>query len=201
MRAKSSHWTILVVACSFVSACGQNPTAYSHLADQKTTITFKSIEIVKQDLPLSRFEEWKDTGKSKLPVFDVLMRLENNGPSAVQDADFIVLTTMEFVIAPTYLHQGDAKKILQNGHWSRLISADDVKMGIVPYVKSGDVVELRIRDFNLKNVLEEYNGQDHTLWPWGLRINLHIMDRDMSRVAFAQATLRLVPSDKRLPAK
>jgi hypothetical protein len=73
-------------------------------------ITFKSVEIVKQDLPLSRFEEWKDTGKSKLPVFDVLMRLENNSPSAVQDADFIVLTTMEFVIAPTYLQTSNQGK-------------------------------------------------------------------------------------------
>ena len=200
MRARASHWAIVVIACSFVTACEQNPRAYSHSADQKSTITIQSVEIFQQDLSPSKFEEWKDTGSSRLPVFDVLMRLQNISPSSVQEADFIALTTMDFVIAPTYLYQGDATKILKNGNWSRLISVDDVKMETVPYVQSGEVVELRIRGFNLNKLLEDYNGQDHTLWPWGLRVNVHVINREMSRIAFGQATLRMIPSDNRLPA-
>jgi hypothetical protein len=201
MGARASHWAVLVAACSFLSACGPNPRAYFHSTDQKPTITIKSVEIIEEDVSRKKIEEWKDTGNSNLLVFDVLIRLQNISPSTVQDADFIALTTMEFVIAPTYLYQGDAMKILQNGNWSRLISVDDAKMETVPYVKSGDVVELRIKDFNLNKLLEDYNGHDHTLWPWGLRVNVHVMNREMSRVAFGQATLRIIPADNRLPAK
>lgn len=77
------------------------------------------------------------------------------------------MTTIESVIAPTYLYQGDVGKILQNGSWGRDISVDDVRMKTVPYVQAGEDVGLKIGSFNLNGLLEEYNGQDHTLWPWG----------------------------------
>lgn len=119
----------------------------------------------------------------------------------LQDADFIALTTLESIIAPTYLYQGDAEKVLQNGNWSRLVSGDDVKMKPVPYVQSGDIVELRIGGFNLNDLLATFNGQDDTLWPWGLRVNVYVIDRTMTKVAHGQANLTLIPADNRLPAK
>jgi len=127
--------------------------------------------------------------------------LQNISASSVQDVDFIALTTIDFVVAPTYLYQGDVRKILQNGNWSRLVSVDDVKMETVPYVKPGDEAELRIKGFNLGNLIASYNGQDGTLWPWGLRVNIHVMNREMSRVAVGQATLRMIPADSRFRAK
>jgi len=79
--------------------------------------------------------------------------------------------------------------------WS---SVDDVKMATVPFVKSSEIAELRIKSFNLGDLLAEYNGQDHTLWPWGLRVNVHVMDRQMNRVVLGQSSLRIIPADKRL---
>jgi hypothetical protein len=50
-------------------------------------------------------------------------------------------------------------------------------------------------------MLAEYNGQDHTLWPWGLKVNVHVVNREMKRVALGQTTLRIIPADGRLRAK
>ena len=114
---------------------------------------------------------------------------------------FIAVTTFDFVVAPTYLFQGDVAQIFRNGDWGRLVSVDDVKMETVPYVKSSESVELRIKGFNLSDLLASYNGQDHTLWPWGLRVNVHVINREMRRVALGQTTLRIIPTDSRLRAK
>lgn len=208
MGIRASHLVLFLAVCSFVAVCEQDPRPSSQSTDQKSRVTIKSVDIVEQDLSSSatskKLEEWKDSGDpklSKLPVFDVVVMLQNLQDSSVQDADFIALTTIEFVIAPTYLYQGDVRKILQNGSWGRLTSVNDVKMETVPYLKSGEGAEMRIKGFNLSDLPARYNGQDDTLWPWGLRVNVHIINREMRRVASGQATLRMIPSDHRLRAR
>ena len=212
MYIKPRQWAIFLVACSFVASCARDHRARGtdlSSTEQKSAPIIKSVEIVEQDVALAsatskKLEEWKDSGDpklSRLPNFDVVVVLQNISASSVQDADFIALTTIDFVVAPTYLYQGDVRKILQNGNWSRLVSVDDVKMETVPYLKPGDEAELRIKGFNLGNLIASYNGQDGTLWPWGLRVNIHVMNREMSRVAVGQATLRMISADSRLRAK
>lgn len=214
MRMRASHWAIFLAACLFMASCEQDRRVYSRetelsSANKKSPLAIKSVELVEQDLSLAsstskKLEEWKDSGDpklSKLPVFEVVVMLQNISDSSVQDADFIALTTIDFVISPTYLYQGDVRKILQNGNWGRLGSVSDVKMETVPYVKPGEGVEVRIKGFNLSDLPLAYNGQDHTLWPWALRVNVHVMNREMRRVAFGQATLRMIPADNRLRAK
>lgn len=211
MRLPASHCVVFVAACLFLASCKHNPRAYSrYTADQKSTnaqLLIKSVDIVEQNpssAPSKKLEEWKDSGDpkhSKLPVFDVVVRLQNTSDSSIQDADFIAVTTFDFVVAPTYLFQGDVAQILRNGDWGRLVSVDDVKIETVPYVKSSESVELRIKGFNLSDLLASYNGQDHTLWPWGLRVNVHVINREMRRVALGQTTLRIIPTDSRLRAK
>lgn len=212
MYIKPRQWAIFLVACSFVASCAQDhraPGTDLSSTEQKSAPIIKSVEIVEQDLPLlsaasKKLEEWKDSGDpklSRLPNFDLVVVLQNMSASSFQDADFIALTTIDFVVAPTYLYQGDVRKILGNGNWTRLVSVDDVKMETMPYVKPGHEAELRIKGFNLGDLLASYNGQDDTLWPWGLRVNVQVMNREMRRVAFGQATLRLIPSDSRLRGK
>ncbi len=151
-----------------------------------------------------KLDQWKDASDPKIPhpeAFDVLCHIENKGDSTIQQGDFIILTTLESVVAPTYLHGGDLKAIMNEVHWLRETAVDDVKMEEVPYIQPKGSAPVKIKGFNLGNLLKQFNGEEDTLWPWALRINVHIMNRDMTRVALGQAILPMIPSDRRLSTK
>ncbi len=151
-----------------------------------------------------KLERWKDTSDPNIAhpeAFDVLCRIENKGDSAVQDGDFILLTTIDFIIAPTYLYQGEVQKIIQEHSWSRVNSMDDVKMEKIPYLKPGDRAQIGIKGFNLAKTFKQFNGEEDTLWPWALRVNVRILNRDMTQVALGQAILPMIPADRRLSTK
>jgi len=73
-------------------------------------------------------QRWKDTSDPNIPhpqTFDVVCQLENVSDSSVQDGDFIALVAMEFIVAPTYLHNGDVNKIMNEVSWARMVTFDE----------------------------------------------------------------------------
>lgn len=151
-----------------------------------------------------KLERWKDTSDPNVPhpeAFDILCPIENKGNSAIQEGDFIILTTIDFVVAPTYLHNGDVSKIVNEVGWGRVGSMDDIKLGIVPYLRPQDRAQIKIKGFNLGRVIKEFNGKEDTLWPWALRVNVRVLNRDMTPVALEQVVLPVIPADSRLAAK
>lgn len=151
-----------------------------------------------------RLERWKDTSDPKIPhpeSFDVLCQIKNESDSAVQDGEFIILTTIDFVVAPTYLHNGDVEKIINEVGWGRLVTMDDVKMEKVHYLRPKETAEIKIKGFHLGRLLKLYNGEDDTLWLWVLRVNVRVLSRDMTQVGLGQAILQMIPADRRLSAK
>jgi hypothetical protein len=119
----------------------------------------------------------------------------------IQHGDFIVLTTIDSVVAPTYLHGGDVNKIINEVGWSRVVAMDEVKMEIVPYLEAKGSTKEKIEGFKLGSLLKQFRGEDDTLWPWALRVNVRVLTRDMTQVAIGQAILPMIPSDRRLSAK
>jgi hypothetical protein len=202
-----TQWILLIILCSLVAGCQKEPAANPPAPNPEPSVTIQSVDLIEGTVAsagtsLRRLEEWKAPNNSaKLPVFDVVMKFQNPGASTLQDGDLIILTTIDFVIAPTYLHDGDVHKILDSLNWARQSNVDDVKMQAVPFMRSGDVAEVRITGFDLSDLFTFYNGEDDTLWPWGLRVNVHLMNREMNRVALGQATLRIIPADTRLAQK
>lgn len=151
-----------------------------------------------------KLERWKDTSDPKVPhpeVFDVLCEIDNKGDSAIQDSDFIILTTVDFIIAPTYLYQGDVQRIIQDHNWGRVNTVDDIKMEKVPYLEPKGTTKVKIEGLELGNLHKQFNGEDDTLWPWALRVNVRVLSRDMTQVALGQAILQMIPDDRRLSAK
>lgn len=151
-----------------------------------------------------KLERWKDTSDPNVPhpqVLDILCSMENKGDSAIQEGDFIILTTMDFVVAPTYLHNGDVNKIVNEVGWGRVRSMDEIKMEIVPYLKPKDHAQIKIKGFNLGTIVKEFSGKEDTLWPWALRVNVRVVSRDMTPVALGQVVLPVIPADSRLGPK
>lgn len=152
----------------------------------------------------TKLERWKDTSDLKVPhpeVFDVVCKIENKGDRPAQDGDLIILTTIDFIIAPTYLYGGDINKILNGVTWGRVVTMDDVKMEIVPYLKSNESAQIKFKDFNLGTIIKQFPDEDNVLWPWALRVNIHVMNRDMTRVAQGHAILTIFPSDDKLKTR
>jgi hypothetical protein len=128
---------------------------------------------------------------------DIVCPIEVKEDSSIQESDFIILTTMDFVVASTYLHDGDVNKIVNEMGWVRVGSMHDIKMELVPYLKPMDRAQVKIKGFDLSIVVKEFQGKGDTLWPWALRVNVHVLSRDMTPVALRQVILPMIPSDIR----
>jgi hypothetical protein len=147
---------------------------------------------------------WKDTNDADVPhpaVFDVLCTIENQTDSAIQEGDLVVVTTIDFIVAPTYAYAGDVNKVIDDHNWERVGSMDDLRVERVPFLRAHDHARLKLKGFDLAKVVKEFNRREDTLWPWALRVNVRVLNRDINPISFGQAILPLFPEDNRLAAK
>jgi hypothetical protein len=203
----------LMTVTIFASSCARNTVTADRPpnappAERKEALRVNSAEIFARwgqgQKNYVKLERWKDTSDPNIPhpqTFDVVCQLENVSDSSVQHGDFIALVTMEFIVAPTYLHNGDVNKIMNGVSWSRIGTFDDLKMEVVPFMAKGEKSQIKFKDFSLEQLLNNFKGEGDTLWPWALRANIHILNRDMVQVAQGQVIMPMIPSDKRLATK
>jgi len=57
-----------------------------------------------------------------------------------------------------------------------------------------------IRSYSCTNADSFYN-KDEILWAWALRVNIHIIDRNMKQIANGAAVLPMLPADDKLSLK
>jgi hypothetical protein len=50
-------------------------------------------------------------------------------------------------------------------------------------------------------VVDSFYDKDEILWAWALRVNVHIMDRNMKQIANGAAILPMLPADDKLSLK
>ena len=113
----------------------------------------------------------------------------------------VVVTTVEFIVAPTYVYSGDVNKVIEDHNWGRVGSMDDLRLERVPFLRPYAHAQLKVKGFDLGNVIKEFNGKDDTLWPWALRVNVRILNWEMTSIAVGQVILPVYPADNRLAAK
>ena len=199
--------TVFASNCTRQDRVANSPTNISQ-PRQETAVRVDSVEVFgwgesnpKQYIKLDQWKETTDSAGLDAETFDLICQVQNVSDSAIQHGEYIVLATMEFVVAPTYLRNGDVNKIMKEGSWGRVGSFDDFKTAVIPFMIEGEKKQITIKDFNLGAVLKHYSGSDDTLWPWAMRANIHILNRDTVRVAQGQVTMPIIPSRKRLALK
>jgi hypothetical protein len=209
---------LLFVICTALS-CGQSEgpatrQAAGAASERGTadTTTNKQIAVNMRSVELFgswkgsyvKLARWKNTSDPDVPhpaVFDVLCTIENKADSAIQEGDLVVITTVDFIVAPTYVYSGDVNKVIEDHSWGRVGSMDDLRLERVPFLRPYDHAQLRLKGFDLGKVIKEFNGKDDTLWPWALRVNVRILNREMTSISVGQVILPLYPADNRLAAK
>ena len=75
---------------------------------------------------------------------------------------------------------------------------DDLRLERVSFLRHHDHAQLKLKGFDLGKVIKEFNGNDDTLWPWALRVNVWVLNREMRSMALGRVILPVFPADNRL---
>jgi hypothetical protein len=147
-----------------------------------------------------KLEAWRDRRGSPHPAtVDVMLEIQNTDDHITGTDDFVALTTTDSLIAPTNSYGlADLDKMRTTVGWAR---EDDLKMASIKWLKGGETRSIRISGFDIQGLLKFFADDPSSLWPWWIRVNLRIEDRDGDRVATGDVALPLIPTDKRLAGK
>jgi hypothetical protein len=147
-----------------------------------------------------KLEQWRDRpGSPHPPTVDVLCEIQNTGTEVSDGGDFIVLATVDSLIAPTREYGlADLDKMPTTVGWAEERA---VKLQVVGWLPHGETRPVRITGFDLRAITKEFDDDPSSLWPWWIRVNLRVENRDGDRLATRSAMLPLIPSDKRLAEK
>lgn len=90
-------------------------------------------------------------------------------------------------------------QIRSGASWGQLTEMHDLKAVPMYSLRAGETRRIVIRDFDLEKSLASFQvGNPGNLWPWLLRVNIHIQDRGGKQIVSAAHIVRLWPDSIRL---
>jgi hypothetical protein len=114
--------------------------------------------------------------------------------------DFLLWTSVDFLVAPvteTYKNM-DIEQIGSSVAWGQLTEMDDFKSAAIYSLSAGETKRVVVKDLDLTKTLAAFSvDPSDNLWPWLLRINVHIQDRAGKQIASAMKIVRLWPDSGR----
>ncbi len=128
--------------------------------------------------------------------FDV--RCEIVGGSEV--GDYFLWTAVDFLIAPVTraYEQMDNTELGSSVGWGQHMEMRDLKSVPIYFLRADERREVVLKDMDLGMVLASFPvGDAGELWPWLIRVTVHVQDRSGQQIASAERTLRLSPSSAR----
>lgn len=130
------------------------------------------------------------------PIVDVVCELENTGTEPTTADDFLLLTTMEELVAPaTQYALAHLDTLPSTVSWGRDVSISDVKLAVVRWLNNDERRIVRIPGFDLRPLLRQH--QDETgLWTWWIRVNVRVESRSGVQLGSSNAMLALIPPQK-----
>lgn len=170
-------------------------------SDSNQNVKLEVVEFVSssgdgEKIEYTRLEKWRDQSQHyPRQTLEVACRIKNDSSSAIQDGDFIVLSTMDFVVGRQDLPTPTITELEKSHTWGRISTVDDQKMEILPYMQPGGTTRITFKDFDLTRMINEFNEADDILWVWAVRVNINILDRDMKVVAHGKSVLPMLPRD------
>lgn len=148
---------------------------------------------------------WQETERNVLAPstkFDVICKLV--GARSLLSQDFIVTTTMDFLVAPERKEFADLSpaKLGEQVSWGQVAEMKDIRSEAVYALRPGERRSVVIRGFDLSEVLAAFPPhKDGSLWPWLVRINIHVQDREGNQVGSQQRTFSLKPTASRIEGR
>jgi hypothetical protein len=172
------------------------------------TIDIKSVELIAPQAIFSNekpiaFKEFREPRNGRLrpsTKFDVVC--EVHGELDLSTEDFFLWTTVDFLVAPVTeaYEKMNIDQTRSSVSWGQVTEMHDLKAVPIYSLRAGDTRSVVINDFDLEKTLASFPvGNAGNLWPWLLRINVHIQDRAGKQIVSVAHIVRLWPDSIRLP--
>jgi hypothetical protein len=114
--------------------------------------------------------------------------------------DYFLWTTVDFLVAPVTraYEQMDDNELGSSVGWGQVTEMRDLGATPIYFLRPDETREVTVKDLDLREVLAAFPvGDVGELWPWLIRVTVHVQDRDGKQMAVAERTLRLSPSSAR----
>jgi hypothetical protein len=147
---------------------------------------------------VQEFQETKDMRLLPSARFEVVCELR--GEPDLSAGDFLVWATADFLVAPVteeYEKMG-TDQIGSNVSWGTIAAMQDFGAMPIYSLRPRETKRVVMRNFNLAKVLADFPvGNEGNLWPWLIRLNVHVQDRTGRQIGSAERIVRLWPSSAR----
>jgi hypothetical protein len=170
--------------------------------DIKSVQLFAAQNIVSKEKRIA-FTEFRESRNGRLrpaTKFDVVCEIR--GELDLSTEDFFLWTTVDFLVAPVTeaYEKMDIDQTRSSVNWGQVTEMHDLKGVPIYSLRAGETRRVVIKDFDLEKALASFPvGNAGNLWPWLLRINVHIQDRAGKQIVSAAHIVRLWPDSIRLP--
>jgi PEGA domain-containing protein len=170
--------------------------------DIKSVQLFAAQNIVIKEKRIA-FKEFRESRNGRLrPATKFDVACEIRGELDLSTEDFFLWTTVDFLVAPVTeaYEKMDIDQTGSSVSWGQVTEMHDLKGVPIYSLRAGDTRRVVIKDFDLEKALESFPvGNAGNLWPWLLRINVHIQNRAGKQIVSAAHIVRLWPDSIRLP--
>ena len=171
------------------------------------SIDVKSVQLLTRQSNVNKerpivFKEFRESRNGRVTPatkFDVVCEI--SGELDLSTEDFFLWTTVDFLVAPVTeaYEKMDIDQTGSSVSWSQVTEMHDLKAVPIYLLRAGETRRVVIKDFDLKRALASFPvGNAGNLWPWLLRINIHIQDRAGKQIVSAAHKARLWPDSIRL---
>jgi hypothetical protein len=172
------------------------------------SIDVKSVQLLTKQSnvnkgKLAAFKEFRESRNGRVnpaTKFDVVCEI--SGELDLSTEDFFLWTTVDFLVAPVTeaYEKMDIDQTGSSVSWAQVTEMHDLKAVPIYLLRAGETRRVVIKDFDLEKALASFPvGNEGNLWPWLLRINIHIQDRAGKQIVSAAHIARLWPDSIRLP--
>jgi hypothetical protein len=147
---------------------------------------------------LQEFQETKDLHLLPSARFEVVCELK--GEPDLSAGDFLLWTVVDFFVAPVTqeYEEVEADQIGPSTGWDRLAEIQDLKPLPIYSLHPGETRRVVIKDFDLAKVLASFPvGSPDSLWPWFVRLKIHVQDRTGRQIGSAERIVHLSPDSVR----
>lgn len=120
---------------------------------------------------------------------------ELRGEPDLSAGDFLVWATADFLVAPVteeYEKMG-TEQIGSNLGWGTIAEIQDFGAMPIYSLRPQETKHVVMKNFDLSFPV----GNEGNLWPWLIRLNVHVQDRTGRQIGSAERVLRLWPDSVR----
>jgi hypothetical protein len=188
-------------------SCGDvEPPAYEPERARLKSLEIKGVKLFawqvidkkRKYVEVQTFLETKELHLFPADKFDVVCEVV--GGSDVLAGDYFLWTTVDFLVARVTraFDQMDNSQLGSSAGWGQVMEMRDLKVTPIYFLRPNEAREVAVKDLDLGPVLASFPvGDAAELWPWLVRVTIHVLDRSGKQIAVAERTLRLSPSSAR----